>query len=139
MIKAYWDKVEFTEDLRKENILFLENYVKILNFYPIHVENLKIENLPTKITLEDLSLDDSNSESYILIPKNNLSCIKLNLEYISNLFENEISVTEFKSLSLKTKIIIENCSMDDLAELNKLKEHFPEHSELAIDHFNTTK
>ena len=83
--------------------------------------------------MDDLKVDDC-----ILIPKNNLSYIKLNLKNFANILENEINIANFKSLSLKTKIIIEICSMEDLAELNKLKEYFPEHSELEID-FSDTK
>ena len=63
----------------------------------------------------------------------------LNLRNISSIFENEINVTNFKSLSLKTKIVIRLKSMEDLSEINKLKEYFPEHSELAIDYFYTIK
>ena len=120
--------------LWQENILFLENYIWISNFDAIKVENFKKENLATKTPLEGLSLDDLKNESCILITMNNLSCIRLNLKDISNTFENEINVTNFKSLPLKTKIVIRLSSMDDLDELNKLKEYFPEHSELAIDY-----
>ena len=63
----------------------------------------------------------------------------LNLRNISSIFENEINVTNFKSLSLKTKIVIKLTSMDELAKLNELKEYFPEHSELAIDYSHTIK
>ena len=84
-------------------------------------------------------MDDLKNESCILIPRNNLPCIELNLKDISNIFENEINTTNFKSLSLKTKIIVKLSSMDDLVELNKLKEYFPEHSELAINDFGTIK
>ena len=135
IIKTYWDKIgfRFEEDLNQENILFLENYVWISNIKEIHVENLKRENLTTKIPLEDHSLGDLEIESCILIPRNNLSFIMLNWRNISSIVENEINVINFKSLSLKTKIVITLFSMDHLAKLNKLKEYFPEHSELAID------
>ena len=118
----------------KSIVLFLENYVWISNFKEIHVENLKKENLTTKTPLEGLSLADLKNESCILIPRNNLSWIKLILSDIPNIFENEINVRNFKSLSFKTKIIIEISSMNDLVKLNKLKEYFPEHSELAISY-----
>ena len=136
MNKAYWDKIGviFGEDLSQENILFLENYVWISNFQEIHVENVKKVNLTTEISLEGLSLSDLNNESCILIPKNSLSSIKLKLGDMSYIFENEINVRNFKSLSLKTKIIIKLRSMKDLAELNELKEYFPEHSELEISY-----
>ena len=139
MIKVYWDNIGFYFDknLNQENILFLENYVWISNLETINVENFKKENLSTKTPLEDLSLGDLKNESCILIPRNNLSCIKLNLKHVSNIFKNKINVTNFKSLSLKTKIIIRLSSMNDLTELNKLKEYFPEHSELAIDYSDT--
>ena len=52
---------------------------------------------------------------------------------MSYIFENEMNVANFKTLSLKTKIIVKLFTMDDIAEFNKLKEYFPEHSELAID------
>ena len=141
MVKAHWDKigVTFEEDLSKENILFFENYVWISNIQKIHVENLKKESLTTKTSLEGISLDDLKIENCILIPRNKLSCIRLNLKEISNIFENKINVTNFKYLSLKTKIVIKLRSMGDLAELNKLKEYFPEHSELEISYFNTIK
>ena len=141
IIKAYWDKIgfRFVNDLNQENILFLENYVWISNIREINIENLKRENLTTETLLEGLSLSDLNNESCILIPRNNLSFIMLNLRNISNIFENEIYVTNFKSLSLKTKIVIRLTSMKDLAELNKLKEYFPEHSELKISNFLTIK
>ena len=89
--------------------------------------------------LEGLSLDDLKNECCILIPRNSLSCIKLNLGDISYIFENEINVTNFKSLSLKTKIIIKLSSMNDFAELNKIKDYFPEHSELSINFSDTNK
>ena len=141
MVKAYWDKIwlAFENDLSQENILFLENYIWISNIKTIDVENLKKENLTTKTPFEDLSLDDLKKESCILIPRNNLSCIKWNFENISNTLENGINVANFKSLSLKTKIIIEVSSMNDLAELNKLKECFPDHSELKISYSDTIK
>ena len=141
IVKAYWDQIglRFEKDLNQENILFLENYICISNINKINVNNLKRENLITKTPLEGLSLSDLKNESCILIPRNNLSCIKLNLREISNIVENEINVTNFKSLSLKTKIIITLSSMDDLAELNKLKEYFPEHSELEISYTPTIK
>ena len=82
-------------------------------------------------------MDDLNNESCALILRNNLSCIKLDLGDISDIFENEINVANFKSLSLKTKIIIKLSSINDLAELNELKEHFPEHSELTINYSYT--
>ena len=129
----------FNDNFSQENILFLENYVWIFNFEEIHAENLKKENLDTKTPHEGLSLNDLKNESCILISRNNLSCIKLNIKKIVYIFENEISVTNFKSLSLKTKIIIEIFSMNDLALLNELKEYFPEHSELAIDYSDTMK
>ena len=134
MVKAHWDKigVTFEEDLNQEDILFLENYIWIFNFKTIKLENLRKENLTSKFPLEDLSLDDSKNERCILIPRNNLPCIKLNFRELSFIFENEINITNFKSFSSKTKIIIGLSSMDDLAELNKLKEYFPEHSELNI-------
>ena len=131
--------VTFKEDLSQENILFLENYVWISNIDEIHVENLKKENLTSKTQLEGLSLGYLKNESCILIPKNKLSYINLNLINIFNIFGNEINVRNFKSLSLKTKIIIELSSMDDLSELNKLKEYFPDHSELTIDFSDTNK
>ena len=136
MVKAYWDKIRFSFDknFSPEDILFLENYVWISKIDKIHVENLKKENSITKAPLEGLSLSDYKNESCILIPRKNLPCIRLNLRDISCIFENEINATNFKSLSLKTKIVIRLSSMDDLAELNKLKEYFPEHSELAIDY-----
>ena len=139
IVKAYWDNIGFSfdENSSQENILFLENYVWIFNIEAIDVENLKKENLTTKTPLEDLLLDDLNNESCILIPRNNLSCIKLNWENISGIFENEINATNFKSLSSKTKIVIKLFTMDDIAELNKLKEYFPEHSELAINYSHT--
>ena len=58
---------------------------------------------------------------------------------MSNIFENEINVRKFKYISLKTKITIKLSSMNDLAVLNKLKEYFPEHSELAISYEPTIK
>ena len=141
IIKTYWDKIgfRFVNDLNQENILFLENYVWISNIREINIENLKRENLTTETPLEGLSLSDLNNESCILIPRNNLSCIELKLRRVSNIFENEINVTNFKSLSSKTKIIIKLYSMKDLAELNKLKEYFPEHSELKISNLITIK
>ena len=123
--------------LLNKNILFLENYVWISNFEEISVENLKKENLTTKISLEGLSLRDLNNERCILIPNNNLSRIKLNPRNISYIFENEINEINFKSLSLKTKIIVKLFSMDDLAEINKLKDYFPEHSELELIYDHT--
>ena len=84
-------------------------------------------------------LDDLNNESCILIPKNNLSCIRLKLIRISNTLKNKINVINFKSLSLMTKIIIKISLMKDLAELNELKEYFPEHSELEISYTPTIK
>ena len=134
MIKAYWDEIGFSfdENSSQENILFLDNYIWISNFKEMYARNLKKENLTTKIALEGLSLDDLNNESCILIPKNSLSGIQLDLRDTSSIFANEISVKNFKSLSSKTKIIIELSSMDDLAKLNKIKEYFPEHSELKI-------
>ena len=105
----------------------------------IHVENLKRENLITETPLEGLSLSDLKVGDCILIPKNNLSCIRLRLKDISNIFENEINVTNFKSLSSKIKIIFRLYTMDELAELNKLKEYFPVHSELKISYFPTIK
>ena len=141
MVKAYWDKISFTfkKNLNQENILFLENYVWISNLKTIKVENFKKENLTTKIPLEGLSLDVLKNESSILIPRNNLSCIQLKLRDIFSTFENEINVTNFKSFSSKTKIIIQVFSINDLAELNKLKEYFPEHSELVISYTYTIK
>ena len=142
MVKAYWDKISFTfkTRLNQENILFLENYVWISNLETIKVEKFKKENFTTKISLEGLSLGDLKNESCILIPKNNLSCIKWNFKNISNIiFENEVNVINFKSLPLKTKIIVKLFSMKDLAELNKLKEYFPEHSELTISYTYTIK
>ena len=46
MVKAHWDKigVTFKDKLSQENILFLENYVKISNLETIKAENLKKEN-----------------------------------------------------------------------------------------------
>ena len=134
MVKAYWFKIGFTfnRNLSRENILFLENYVWISNLYKISIENFKKENLISKTPLEGLSLSDLKVEDCILIPRNNLSCISLNLRNISNIFENKINVTFFKSLLLKTKIIIKLCSMKDIVKLNELKEFFPEHSELEI-------
>ena len=129
----------FKDNFSQENILFLENYVWIFNFEEIHVENLKKENLDTKISLEALSLGDLNNESCILIPRNNLSCIKWNFKNISYTFKNKINVVNFKSLSSKTKIIIKLFSMRDLAKLNKIKKYFPKHSELAIDYSDTMK
>ena len=141
MVKAYWDKIGFTfkTNLSQENILFLENYVWISNLDRIAVKNLKKDNLTTRILLEVLLLDHLKNESCILIPRNNLSCIKLKLGDMSSNFENEINGRNFKSLSLKTKIITKLFSMEDLAELNKLKEYFPEHSELAIDYSFTKR
>ena len=135
MIKAYCDKIEFfvEEDLSKENILFRENYVWVSN-----IEAIAIENLTTKTPLEGLSSNDLKNECCFLIPSNNLSCIKWNFKYISNIFENEINLRNFKSLLLKTEIIIELSSIKDLALLNERKEYFPEHSKLAID-FSDTK
>ena len=136
MVKAYWDKIglTFINDFSQENILFLENYVWISNFKEMHVKNLKKENLDSKIPLEGLSLGDLKNENCILIPRNNLSCIRLSLGDISYIFENEINIANFKSLSLKTEIIVFLSSMNDLPQLNKLKEYFPEHSELKIHH-----
>ena len=141
IIKAYWDNIGFTfkEKLSQENILFLENYVWIYNFKETAVKNLKKETLTSKIVLEGFSLGDLDNESCILIPKNNLSYIKLFLRDISYILENEFNVVNFKSLLLKTKIIIEISSMDDLTEINKLKECFPEHSELTISYSDTIK
>ena len=141
MVKAYWDKIGFTfeKDLGQENLLFLENYVWISNFERIDIENFKKKISNVKIPLEGLSLSDLKNESCILIPMNNLSCIELKLRGMSNIFENEINVTNFKSLSLKIKIVIRLTSMDDLVELNKLKEYFPEHSELKISYSPTIK
>ena len=82
-------------------------------------------------------MGDLKIEDCILIPRNNLSCIQLDLGDMSYIFENEMNIANFKSLSLKTKIIAKLSSMNDLVELNKLKEFFPEHSELAIDYFHT--
>ena len=134
IIKAYWDKigVYFKTKLSQKNILFLENYVWITNVENISVENLKKENIATKTPIEDLLLFVLKNESCILIPRNNLSCVKLILKDISYIFENEINVRNFKSFSSKTKIIIQISPMKDFAELNKLKEYFPEHSELEI-------
>ena len=84
-------------------------------------------------------MGDLKNESCILIPKNNLSCIRLRLKDISNIFENEINVANFKSLSSKTKIIIELSSVNSLAELNKLKEYFSNNSELEIKFSPTIK
>ena len=141
VIKAHWDKIggTFGEDLSQESILFLENYVWISNIkvIVIVIENLKKENLITKTPLEGLSLSDLKFENCILIPRNNLSCIRLNLRDISSIFENEINITNFKFLSLNTKIVIKLGSMKDLAELNKLKEYFPVHSELEISYSPT--
>ena len=139
MVKAYWDKIgcNFKENSSQENILFLENYVWISNLERIAIEKFKKDNLSAKIPLEGLSLSDLKVEDCILIPRNNLSCLKLNLSDMSYIFENEINVTNFKSLSLKTRIIIKLSSMDDFAQLIKLKEYFPEHSELEIDYSHT--
>ena len=141
MIEAYWDNISFTfkKNLNQENILFLENYIWIFNYERIEVENLKKENSTVKILLEGLSLGELNNESCILIPRNNLSRIKWNFKNMSNIFENEINVTNFKSLSLNTKIIIQLSSMEGLAELNKLKDYFPEHSELEVSYSPTIK
>ena len=141
MVKAHWDKigVTFKDKLSQENILFLENYVRISNLETIKAENLNKENLTTEIPHEGLSLSDLNNESCILIPRNNLSCIQLDLIDFANIFENIINVANFKSLSFKTKIVIELSSIEDLAKLNKLKEYFPEHSELKISYCPTIK
>ena len=141
IVKAYWDKIGFTfeKNSSQEKILFLENYVWVSNLEAINVENVEKENLTTKTSLEGLSLGDLKNESSILIPRNNLSYIELVPKDISNIFENEINATNFKSLSSKTKIIIKLYSMKYLAELSKLKEYFPEHSELKISYFPTIK
>ena len=141
MVEAYWDKIGFSFDknFSQENILFLENYVWISNIEAIAAEDIKKENLTTKTPSECLSFCNLNNESFILIPKNNLSCIKLKLWDMSYIFENEINVTNFTSLSLKTKIIVKLFSMKDLAKLNKLKEYFPKHSELEISYTPTIK
>ena len=129
----------FRKDLNKENVLFLENYVWISNIERIHVENFKKENLTNKIPLEFLSLGDLKIENCILIPRNNLSCIVLELRRMSKIFENEINVANFKHFLSKSKIIIQLSSMDDFVKLNELKEYFPKHSELAISYAPTIK
>ena len=139
MVKAYWDKIGcyLKENERQENVLFLEDYLWISNLISINVKKFKKENVDTKTPLECLSLGDLKNKNYILFPRNNLSSIKLNLRDMSCIFKNKINVTNFKSLSLKTKIDIKLFSMNDLTELNKLKEYIPEHSELAIEYSHT--
>ena len=95
-------------------------------------KNLRKENLNTEFTQNAPSLADTKHESYILIPMNSLSHLRLKWSKIINLFEKESNRLNFKKLSVNANIIIEINDIDDLEFVYRFSEWIPEHWNLEL-------
>ena len=95
-------------------------------------KNLRKENLNSEFKQNVPSFVDIKYESYILIPINSLSHLRLKWSKISKLFEKESNRSNFKKLSVKANIIIEINSIDDLEFIYRFSEWIPEHWDLEL-------
>ena len=139
MIMVQWDEINF--ELGKIDLTFLEDYVCITTFDKITGDNFRKDILAKKFTSEDISLTELKNERYILIPKNSLSSLRLEINNIAKLFKNEINQSKFRTLLSNTNIVIILKSSEDLKDfelLRKFSEYIPEHTNFELNDDNFT-
>ena len=134
MVMVQWEKINF--ELRKIDLIFLEDYVCIITFDKITGDNFRKDILAKKFTSVDISLTELKKERYILIPKNSLSSLRLEMNNIAKLFKNEINQSKFRTLLSNTNIVIILKSSEDLKDFKSLRnfsEYIPEHTNLELN------
>ena len=114
MIMVQWEEINF--EFRKIDLTFLEDYVCIITFDKITGDNFRKDTLAKKFTSEDISLTELKNEGYILIPRNSLSSLRLEMNNIAKLFKNEINQSKFRTLLSNTNIVIILKSSEDLKD-----------------------
>ena len=134
MVMVQWEEINF--ELGKIDLTFLEGYLCITTFDKITGDNFRKDILAKKFTSEDISLTELKNERFILIPKNSLSSLRLEMNNISKLFKNEINQSKFRTLLSNTNIVIILKSSEDLKDfksLRKFRKYIPEHTNLELN------
>ena len=127
-------EIEFKfSKIEKSDIIFLKNNISITYFGGVRGKSIWKQNKTNITADEELPITYNENNTYIQLPKNKLKYIKLSLEQISCLFENDINKTHFASLPSNVEIIIELKSISDFAKFDQISEFIPYHSEIEFD------
>ena len=134
-LKLYWERIEFIyqQIIDKNYIEFFENSICITKFDWIIGEKLsnKVKTNNTIYKSQDTKIFGEGS--YLLIPLNNLVCVKFNWEQIIKLLENDSNKRYFKSISSNIEVIITLNNEDDVTNFDKISELIPDHAEIWLD------
>ena len=134
------DNVElFCEEIRfgfgfRENkgfIIFHKNNIIITDFVNIGGGNMRRQITSTSVD-SNISLDEINNKSRVLILKNSIDNLVLEWEYIFKLLENDINKKNFPTLSSNSNVSIRIDSMKDVLAFYEACEFVPEHSKLEL-------
>ena len=134
------DNIElFCEEIRfgfgnrqnKDFIIFHKNNIIVTDFADIGGGNMRRQITPTSVD-NDISLDEINIESWVLIPKNSIDNLKLEWRHIFKLLENDINKRNFSNLSSNSNVSIRLNSINDVLAFYEACEFVPEHSKLEL-------
>ena len=140
IIKDNDDNIElFCEEIRfgfgnrhnKDFIIFHKNYIIITDFFKIGGDDMRRQITSASVD-NDISLDEINNESWVLILKNSIDNLKLKWEHIFKLLENDINKKNFSTLSSNYNVSIRLNSIKDVLAFYEACEFVPEHSKLEL-------
>ena len=134
-LKLYWERIEFIyqQIIDKNYIEFFEDSICITKFDWIIGENLSNKVKTNNIIYKSQDTKIFGEGSFLLIPLNNLACVKFNWEQIIKLLENDSNKRYFKSISSNTEVIITLNNEDDVVNFDKISEFIPDHVEIWLD------
>ena len=140
IFKDNHDNVElFCEEIRfgfgfRENkgfIIFYKNNIIITDFVNIGGGNMRRQITSTSFD-NDISFDEINSESWVLILKNSIDNLELEWRHIFKLLESNINKRNFATLSSNSNVWIRLKSINDVLAFYEACEFIPEHSKLEL-------
>ena len=96
------------------------------------IENFNKEIITTNLATENESFADLTDDNFCIIPAKNLTEIKLSIEQLQGLLENENNKKYFPVLLSSSKIIISLKSINEISQLYEISAHLPKHWQLEM-------
>ena len=132
-IELFCEEIRFGFGYRqnKDSIIFHKNSIIITDFADIGGDNMRRQITSTSVD-DDISLDEINNESWVLIPKNSIDNLGLDWKLFLKLLENDINKQNFPTLSSNSNVSIRLKSMKDVLSFYEACEFIPGHSKLEF-------
>ena len=141
-INLYWKDLYFRciYNFGKNDIIFLDGkHIWLKDFNRLKIDHFKRENRVDNLTSEVVLNEELKIDSYCIIPANNLTEIRLDMERLLNLLNNDRNKSNISKISPNSRFIILLQSMNEMLKIDMIIKYTPNHCELELNEWDYTK